>query len=81
MTVKKISMKDVDEAKTALKQAIVSFMRDNELSQHDVAKRCDLPVPYVNQILGDQGKPVSFAKLCEVASRLGLKLSLLIEHK
>lgn len=79
VNVKKIPLRNTEEGKTALRNEIVSFMKDHDFSQHDVAKKCELPVPYVNQVLGTGAKAVSFAKLCDMASQIGMKLTLLVE--
>ena len=79
MPPKRIALGNTENIKDVLKQEIVAFMKTNELSQHTVGKMCDLPAPYVNQILGD--KAVSFSKLCEIATKIGMKLTLLIEKK
>ncbi len=79
--VKKVPLQNVDDLKPLLRREIVAFMRDNNLSQYDVAETCKLPSPYINQILSSKAKSVSFGKLCEVANKIGLQLSLIIENR
>ena len=79
MIAKKVPLQGVEDIKTVLKREIISFMTTNDLSQYAVAEMCKLPSPYINQILGT--KAVSIGKLLEIASRIGMKLTLVIEKK
>ena len=79
MASKRIALTNVNDIKNVLKKEIAHFLKENNLSQYGAGKICDLPASYINQILGSDEKPVSFAKLCQVASKVGMKLTLLIE--
>ncbi len=81
MSVKRIALINVDNIKDVLKREITLYMKENDLSQYGVGKICDLPTPYINQVLGPEEKPVSIAKLCQIATAIGIKLTLLIEKK
>ena len=78
---KRISLENTEDIKDVLRREIVSFMKANDLSQYGVSKTLGLPSAYVNQVLGGKQKAVSFGKLCEIASGIGMKLTLVIEKK
>lgn len=80
MSSKKVPIRDAENMKNVLRHEIGAFMKSNDLSQYDVARICNLPSPYINQILSSKTKSVSFAKLCDVANKIGLKLCLVIER-
>ncbi|MDB5038387.1 MAG: hypothetical protein JWQ35_1915 [Bacteriovoracaceae bacterium] len=80
MRTKRIGLEKPDDIKDVLKKEIFEFMKDNDLSQYGVAKLLGCPPSYIIQTLGST-KPVSFSKLCEIASTIGMKLTLLIEKK
>ena len=79
MTAKKVPLQNIEDIKATLKREIIAFMKNSGLSQYDVAAVCKLPSPYVNQILSS--KAVSIGKLIEIASAIGMKLTLVIEKK
>lgn len=81
MSLKRISLEKPDNIKDVLKREILAYLRDQELSQYGVANLTGLPAPYINQVLGSETKAVSFSKLCEIASKIGMKLTLVIDKK
>ncbi len=81
MSMKRISLEKPDDIKDVIRREIISYLRHNNLSQYGVAKEMGLPASYINQVLSSQPKAVSFSKLCEIAHRIGMKLTLVIEKK
>ena len=81
MSIKRMALERPDDIKDVLRKEILAYLRDKELSQYGVAKMLKLPSSYINQVLGTDTKAVSFSKLCEIASAIGMKLTLLIEKK
>ncbi len=81
MGTKRIDLENTDDIKELLRKEIVSFMKAHNMSQYGVSKELGLPAAYINQILSGKQKAVSFAKLCEIASKIGMKLTLIIGKK
>ena len=76
---KKVPLHDPEGVKHLLKKEIIAYMKSEGMTQDEVAEMCGLRSTYINQVLGT--KSVSFAKLCEIADKIGLRLTLVIEKK
>ncbi|MGE4107381.1 MAG: hypothetical protein AB7F66_09220 [Bacteriovoracia bacterium] len=78
---KRIDLENIEDIKELLRKEIVVFMKAHSMSQYGVSKDLGLPAAYINQVLGGKQKAVSFAKLCEIANKIGMKLTLIIGKK
>src|SRR5665213_793237 len=79
MSQKRIHLSVIENVTDVVRKEIVLFMQDKGLSQYRVAKMCGWTPSYVLRILDSKG--VSLNKLFEVANKIGMKLTLLIEKK
>lgn len=79
MSQKRIRLTDIEDVTDIVRKEIVSYMQDKELSQYRVAKMCGWTPSYVIRILDSKGATLN--KLFEVANKIGMKLTLLIERK